>query len=50
VAARPSVGTVFLYRGGSGFPGSPARTWTGPPGFGASVPALYGTATFFGNP
>ncbi len=51
VVSRPSIGTAYLYLGGSGFPGSPARTWTGPVGvFGASVPTLFGTATFFGQP
>jgi hypothetical protein len=51
VVSRPSIGTAYLYLGGSGFPGSPARTWTGSVGFfGHSVPTLFGTATFFGQP
>jgi FG-GAP-like repeat len=50
VVARPSTGTVYLYVAAAGFSGPPARTWTGPVGFGASVPALFGTATFFGTP
>ncbi len=50
VVSRPSIGTAYLYLGGSGFPGSPARTWTGRAGFGSSVPALFGTANFFGTP
>jgi hypothetical protein len=50
VVARPSIGAVYLYLGGPGFPGSPARTWTRPVGFGASVPALFGTATFYDTP
>ena len=49
-ASRPSIGEAYLYLGGPGFPGLPARTWTGPVGFAASVPALYGTAAFYGVP
>lgn len=50
VASRPSIGEAYLYLGSVGVPMGPARTWTGPVGFGASVPALYGTATFYGEP
>jgi hypothetical protein len=47
VVARPSIGTVYLFPGGGDVP---IRTWTGPVGFGRSVAALFGTATFFGEP
>jgi hypothetical protein len=45
VATTPDNGSAYLFLGSAGgLEAFPFRTWTGTPGFGTSLPALFGTA------
>ena len=46
VVSRPDIGAAYLFLGHAGGLGEVSfRTWSGAPGFGSSVPGIFGTAT-----